>query len=65
MDGDNFEVETGSRDELRCMEQEDPSVKDEGSLAAQEKLRTLGEEWVDGCSCHEQTVITTTGSRRQ
>ena len=47
------------------MEQEDPALKDEGRLAAQERLGTSGEEQVDGLLCHNRTIVTTTGLRRR
>ena len=37
MEEDDYEVETGSRDELRGVEQ-DPALKDEGRLAARETV---------------------------
>ena len=49
---DNFEVDTGSRDRLQGVKQEDPVLKDKRKLAAQEKPGTSGEEQVDGRSRH-------------
>ena len=34
---DDFEIDTGLRDELQGVKQEDPVLKDEGKLAAQER----------------------------
>ena len=55
---DNFEIDTGSRDGLQGIEQ-DLVLINGGKLAAWERPGTSGEEQVDGCSCHEQTVVTT------
>ena len=56
---DDFEIDTGLCDELQGVKQDDPVLKDEGKLAAQERLGTSGEEKVDGRSCHKRTVVTT------
>ena len=40
------------------MEQEDPSLRDEGRLAARETLGTPGKHQINRCSRHEQTVVT-------
>ena len=48
MHEDDFGIETGSRDRLQGVEQEDSSLGDEGKLEARERLGTLGEERVDG-----------------
>ena len=45
---------------MQGVKQEDPVLKNEGNLAAQERPRTSGEEQVDGHSRHKQTVVTTT-----
>ena len=41
---DNFEIDTGLRDRLHGVKQEDPVLKDKGKLAAQERLVISGEE---------------------
>ena len=50
---DDFEVETGSREGLRGVEQEEPALRDEGRLAARESLGISGEERVDRRPLHE------------
>ena len=57
---DDFEIDTGLRDGMEGVKQEDPVQKDEGKLAARERPGTLGEKQVDGCFCHERTVVATT-----
>ena len=61
----DFEVETGSRDELQGYEQKDTALKDEERLAARERLGTSGDERADRRSRHERTVVMATGSRRR
>ena len=50
----------GSHDDLQGVKQEDAVLKDEEKLVAQERPGTSGEEQVDGCSRHKQTVVTIT-----
>ena len=57
MNEDDFEIDTGSRDGLQGVKQEDPVLKDKEKLAAREKPGTSGKEQVDGCSSHEQNVV--------
>ena len=59
-DENHFEIDTGSCDWLQGIDQEDPVLKDERKLEAREGPGTLGEKQVDGCSCHKQTIVTTT-----
>ena len=47
-------------DKLQGVKQEDPDLKDEEKLAAQERPGTSWEEQVDERSRNKQTVITTT-----
>ena len=60
MDEDDFEIDMGSQDGLQGVKQEDPALRDERKLEAQERPRILGEEQVDGCSHYKQAVVTTT-----
>ena len=57
MNEDDFEIDTGSRDGLQGVKQEDPVLKVEGKLAAWEKPGTSGEDQVDGRLHYEQTVV--------
>ena len=45
---------------LQGVKQEDPILKKEGKLAAQERPGTSGEEQVDGGLRHERSVVVTT-----
>ena len=59
MNEDDFEIDTGSRDVVQGVKQEDPVLKDEEKLAARERQGPhTGEEQVDGRSRHKQTVVT-------
>ena len=55
MNEDYFEIDTGSCVGLQGAKQ-NPFLKDEGKLAAQEKPETSGEDQVNVHSRHEQTV---------
>ena len=54
----DFEIDKGSRDGLHSVKQEDPILKDERKLVAQERQGPHAEEeQVGGCSCHKRTVV--------
>ena len=42
---------------LRGLEEEDPAQKDEGIVATRLRPGTTGKEEIDGCLCHERTVV--------
>ena len=56
-----IEIDTRSQDELLGVTQEDPTLRHQGNLAAQERLGTSGVVQEDGRSRHERFVVTTTG----
>ena len=57
---DNFETNTKSCDWLQGLEQEDPTLRDERKLEAQERPGTSEEEQEDGHLCHKRFIITIT-----
>ena len=59
MNEDDFEIDTGSRDGLQGLKQEDPILKDEGKLRPGKNLGPQ-EEQVDGRSCIKQAIVYTT-----
>ena len=60
MNEGDFEIDTGSREVLQGVKQEDPVQKDERKLAVRERPGTSEEEEVDGRSRHKQTVVYST-----
>ena len=58
----DFEVETGSREELRGVEQEDFAQKKQRRLAGRDRLRTSGEELAP---LADSVTTTTTGAARR
>ena len=57
MNEGNFEIDMGSSEGLQGVKQDDPILKYERKLAAQERPGTSEKEQVDGRSRHEQTVV--------
>ena len=59
MEVDGLGIETGSQDELRDLEQENPTQKDPGMLATQERPGNPGKGQMNRCLHHEETMMTT------
>ena len=58
---DDLEIETGSRDELRGVQQEHPALRDLGKLTARERPGTSGEVQMAGRLRHKRTIVMTIG----